>query len=117
MRLDSLLRATDFAGAHVGRYTIAAIVAARALEAAGDLPRALTAARRRAEWNAASNPYLAAQLREEGRLAALTGDREGAIRAYRHYLALRDAAEPVLRAQVAEVRRELRRLEGETVGR
>ena len=67
-------------------------------------------------WNDISNPYLAAQLREEGRLAALTGDREGAIRAYRHYLALRNDPEPAVAAQVAAVRAELRRLEGETVG-
>jgi hypothetical protein len=33
--------------------------------------------------------YLSTFLREEGRLAALTGDTAGAIRAYQHYLALR----------------------------
>jgi hypothetical protein len=115
-RLDSLLRATDYTGAHIGRYTVAGIVAARALEAAGELPRALEAARRRTMWNNVSSPYLAAQLREEGRLAALTGDREGAIRAYRHYLALRDEAESVVAPHVAAVRGELRRLEKETVG-
>ncbi len=115
-RLDSLLRSTDYARTHTGRYTVAAVVAARALEAAGDLPRAVEAARRRQMWNDISNPYLAAQLREEGRLAALTGDREGAIRAYRHYLALRNDPEPAVAAQVAAVRAELRRLEGETVG-
>jgi hypothetical protein len=42
--------------------------------------------------------------------------REGAIRAYRHYLALRTDPEPPVAAQVAAVRAELRRLEGETVG-
>jgi hypothetical protein len=56
------------------------------------------------------------QLREEGRLAALAGDREGAIRAYRHYLALRSEPEPAVRDQVAAVRGELRRLERGTAG-
>jgi serine/threonine-protein kinase len=117
VRLDSLLRATDYSRTHVGRYTVAAVVAARALEATGDLPGALAAARRRHMWNDISSPYLAAQLREEGRLATLTGDREGAIRAYRHYLALRSEPEPAVAAQVAAVRAELRRLERESVGR
>ncbi len=117
VRLDSLLRATDYSRTHVGRYTVAAVVAARALEATGDLPGALAAARRRHMWNDISSPYLAAQLREEGRLAALTGDREGAIRAYRHYLALRAEPEPAVAAQVAAVRAELRRLESASVGR
>ena len=116
VRLDSLLRATDYSRTHVGRYTVAAVVAARALEAAGDVPGALAAARRRHMWNDISSPYLAAQLREEGRLAARTGDREGAIRAYRHYLALRGNPEPSVAEQVAAVRAELRRLERETVG-
>ena len=116
IRLDSLLRATDYSRAHSGRYAVAAVVAARALEASGDLPRALAAARRRHTWNDVSSPYLAAQLREEGRLAALTGDREGAIRAYRHYLALRSEPEPPVAAQVAAVRAELGRLERETAG-
>ena len=117
MRLDSLLRATDYQRAHPGRYAVASVVAARALEASGDLPRALAAARRRHMWNDVSSPYLATQLREEGRLAALTGDHEGAIRAYRHYLALRRKAEPAVAEQVAAVKVELRRLESETVGR
>jgi hypothetical protein len=33
--------------------------------------------------------YLSSFLSEEGRLAALTGDTAGAVRAYRHYLGLR----------------------------
>ena len=50
-------------------------------------------------------------LREEGRLAALTGDRVGADRAYRRYLAIRIDPEPELRAQVAQVRADLAVLE------
>jgi serine/threonine protein kinase len=95
---------------------VLSVVAARALEASGDRSGALAAARRRHLWNDISSPYFAAQLREEARLAALTGDHEGAIRAYRHYLALRSEPEPPVAAQVVAVRAELRRLERETVG-
>lgn len=55
--------------------------------------------------------YLASHLREEGRLAALTGDRDGAIRAYDHYLALRSDPEPALRPVVEAVRAERVKLE------
>jgi hypothetical protein len=55
--------------------------------------------------------YLSTYLREEGRLAARVGDREGAIRAYRHYLALRSNPEPLLRADADRIRGELARLE------
>ena len=50
-------------------------------------------------------------LREEGRLAAKLGDREAAIRAYRHYLMLRSDPEPEIRPEVERVRAELARLE------
>jgi hypothetical protein len=63
--------------------------------------------RRRAVWS----QYLSTQLLEEARLAASTGDRVGAIRAYRHYLALRSEAEPRLKPDVESVRRELGQLE------
>jgi hypothetical protein len=49
--------------------------------------------------------------REEGRLAALTGDTAGAILAYGRYLALRDDAEPRLQPRVRQVRRALAELE------
>jgi hypothetical protein len=52
-------------------------------------------------------PYL---LREAGRLEALTGDTAAAIGAYRHYLVLRTAPEPVLQPEVEGVRRALARL-------
>jgi hypothetical protein len=59
--------------------------------------------------------YLSTYLREEGRLAAITGDRAGAIRAYQHYLALRTNPEPRLRPQVEQVRADLAQLLKERV--
>jgi hypothetical protein len=78
------------------------LVIARLLEAQGDVPRALAAARRRTFGNYPR--YLPSFLREEGRLAALSGDTAGAIAAYRHYLALRSDPEPAVRPQVERVR-------------
>jgi tetratricopeptide (TPR) repeat protein len=74
--------------------------------------RALAAARRRSyDWDAAW--FVATYLRQEGRLAELTGDREGAIAAYSHYLKLREDPEPQLAAQRDSVRAALARLTGE----
>jgi hypothetical protein len=53
---------------------------------------------------------LSTYLREEGRLAALNGDAAGAIKAYQHYLALRTAPEPPLRAERDRVHTTLVRL-------
>jgi serine/threonine-protein kinase len=117
MRLDSVLTGLDYSMQHVHRRAMANLVAARLLERAGDPRRALAAVRRRGDMWTPTHPYLATQLREEGRLAALVGEREQAITAYRHYLALRFDPEPSLRAEVEEVRRELARLEGESAGR
>jgi serine/threonine-protein kinase len=89
----------------------ASLVAARLWQALGNPERALAAARRRMRYWTPT--FLSSYLREEGRLAALTGDRAGAIRAYRHYLALRYNPEPALRPQVDAVRAELARLLGE----
>jgi serine/threonine-protein kinase len=110
--LDSLLDRIDYSDfqLHLGRLTMAAVVSARMHEARGDLAAALRAIRRKREW-LGNSPYLAIQLREEGRLAALAGDTESAIRAYEHYVRLRANAEPRLRPQVDAVRRELARLE------
>jgi hypothetical protein len=116
-RLDSLLRIMDYAAANPGRASLANLVAARLLEKSGDIRGALAAARRRTDAWTQNNPYLGTQLREQGRLAALAGEREEAIRAYRHYLALRTDAEPSVRPQVDAVRRELRQLEKSSAGR
>jgi serine/threonine-protein kinase len=82
---------------------------ARLRERQGDLQAALAAVRRRPYAYHLSD-YLAPHLREEGRLAALTGDTTAAIRAYRHYLALRSEPEPSLRPGVDSVRSELAKL-------
>ena len=82
----------------------------RLWEQSGDSVRALAALRRRVRLVGKPELY-ATYLREEGRLAAATGDRDGARRAYRRYLSLRSDAEPSLQPQVAGVRRELARLE------
>jgi eukaryotic-like serine/threonine-protein kinase len=92
------------------------LVAARLHEQRGDLAAALAALRRR-EFDLDDFPPYVTYLREEGRLAALTRDRAGAIKAYRRYLALRINPEPSLRPQVAQVRADLEALEREPTDR
>jgi hypothetical protein len=94
----------------VGFEDFANIEVARMRERLGDARAALAAVRRRS-YSYHLTDYFAAQLREEARLAALTGDRAGAARAYRHYLALRSDAEPSLRPKLDSVRAELARLD------
>ena len=88
------------------------LVSARLHELQGDRRGALAAVRRR-YYDAGPPVYLSTYLLEEGRLAALTGDRPGAVRAYRHYLALRPNPEPSATAEVDHVRAELASLTGE----
>jgi serine/threonine-protein kinase len=116
---DDLLRSLDSALADpigVSWTSFGNLVAARLHEERGELPAALAALRRRyvgiATW-----PHYVTFLRHEGRLAALTSDRKGAIQAYRHYLALRGEAEPALQPQVREVRAELEALERQVTDR
>ncbi len=85
----------------------ATFIAARLHERRGDPTRALAAVRQRFYH---IPTYLSTQLREEGRLAALSGDREGAIHAYQHYLALHSNPEPAVAPAVAEVRMALVRI-------
>jgi serine/threonine-protein kinase len=89
------------------------LIASRLWEEQGDLPRALAAIRRRI-WDLVVNPYYVTYHREEGRLAALNGDRQGAIRAYRRYLTIRANAEPRLQPQLRQVQSELDGLLRET---
>jgi hypothetical protein len=87
------------------------IIAARLHEALGDTRGALAAIRR--HTSGFQPRFLSTYLREEGRLAALTGDTAAAITAYRHYLALRSDPEPSLRPEADQVRNELAALVAE----
>jgi hypothetical protein len=108
-QLDSALVDVSF----VPFSIIGNLVGARIYEEQGNLPQALALIRRRI-FDLTSSPMYVTYHREEGRLAALNGDREGAIRAYRRYLGLRSGAEPRLQPQVAQVRAELAALERES---
>ena len=89
------------------------LILADLLEAQGDLPGALRVARRRPYHWGQGPAFLSSYLRLEGRLAAQMGDREGAIRAYRHYLVLRSEPNPDFEEDFAQARAELARLVGE----
>jgi tetratricopeptide (TPR) repeat protein len=87
------------------------LVVAHLAELQGDLPLALRAVRRHSGvYGFWPSWHQSTFLREEGRLAALSADTAGAVRAYRHYLALRPDPEPEVRQEVELVRGELARL-------
>ena len=88
------------------------LVVARLLESQSNLPGALAAVRRRV-YGLGMRHYFSTYLRQEGRLATLTGDRAGAMCAYQHYRALRAGPEPPLRAERDSVRAEVARFVGE----
>jgi len=105
-RLDSLLKTGP--GGFV--QDAGNLIVARLKEDQGDVRGALAAVRRRETF--LTRPlYLSTFLREEGRLAALAGENDEAIEAYRHYVTLRAAPEPPLRSEVDYVRDELGKLE------
>lgn len=104
---DSLSRTYIFQVCCGEGITDANLILARLWEQLGDRSNALRAVRRRSGGFLLGPLYLSTFLREEGRLAALTGDTTSAIRAYGHYLALRPDPEPVAQVEVQEVRREL----------
>jgi hypothetical protein len=79
------------------------LVAARLLEANGEIPGALAAVRRR-RFDLVP-VFLSTYLREEGRLAALVGDTAGAMSAYQHYLTLQAHPEPALEPAVEQLAR------------
>jgi len=94
-----------------GHLEYVPIVLARLLESSGDVAGALSAIRRR-PYFIGWQPFLAASLRYEGRLATAVGDRAGAERAYEHYLALRYAPEPAQHPAADSVRATLASLRG-----
>jgi hypothetical protein len=105
---DSLAR-TDVGAAWYGpgRIADANLILAGLWEALDRQDRALAAIRRRTAGFLRGPHYLSAYLREEGRLAAATGDTAGAIGAWQHYLTLRPNPEPVAAAEVDSIRRAL----------
>jgi eukaryotic-like serine/threonine-protein kinase len=117
--LPKLLRQLDSALVNLSFFPLAMVgnlVAARIYEEQGNLPQALALVRRRI-FDLIPAPIYVTYHREEGRLAALNRDREGAIRAYRRYLTLRSGAESRLQPQVAQVRAELEALQRESTDR
>jgi DNA-binding SARP family transcriptional activator/TolB-like protein len=107
---DLLARADSFvAEGCCNINAFADLLVAQLHERAGDVPGALAAVRRQ-RWYYPPE-YLSIALREEGRLATLTGDTVGAIAAYRHYLALRSDPDPELRAEAERIRHDLDGLE------
>ena len=107
-RADSMMRTGPVLAPEI--ETTANLALARLHDAQGNRVAALAATRRRGYLEVESSFLLASYLREEARLAALLNDREGAIRAYRHYLALRSDPEPALRGETVQARAELERL-------
>jgi TolB-like protein len=106
-RLDSLVLARGENGMLLTALVQAAnLELARRWAARGDFARALRALQRRAyfAWDLV---FLSTALRERARIVARAGDRAAAIRAYRHYLALRFDPEPSQRADVEQARAEL----------
>jgi hypothetical protein len=109
-RLDSLLASGPQQSLMPLR--MANLEAARLFERDGRPERALRAVRRRAhQWQDYS--FLSTVTREEGRLAALTGDKAGAIAAYQMYLRFRANPEPRLVPERERIKGELARLLGE----
>jgi serine/threonine-protein kinase len=104
---DSLARSFIFQVCCVAIVSDANLRLAELWERSGNLPNALRALRRGSGKFVGASLFISTFLREEGRVAALAGDTAGAIRAYRHYLALRYDPEPSLRPAVDRVRGEL----------
>jgi tetratricopeptide (TPR) repeat protein len=108
--LDSLvrqgLRDFDIGDGHVHFGLIAL---SRMLAQAGDTTAALAAIRRR-NYFIGWQPFLAASLREEARLAAAAGDTVGQARALEHYLMLRETPARELQPAADSARAELARL-------
>lgn len=113
--LDSMLQVVPASAPSL--VVAAALTLAHLRESRGDYVGARAAIRSRGYGRVGGGgpSFSASCFREEGRLAALTGDRLGAIRSYRMYLALRARPEPALQPAVDQVRSELARLERDSV--
>jgi serine/threonine-protein kinase len=111
LRMDSVVRElplpTGWAQWEPYPAEVQNLMLARMLRRYGEPELALAAARRRQYMFATDWDALPEFLREEGSLAAQLGDTAGAVRAYRHYLALRENPDPLWRAPWDSVRAEL----------
>jgi len=107
--LDSLMKSGPSSNPYI--IFAANMSLARMFERRNDPVHALAVVRRRpyvfGTWGVEG---LSSLLREEGRLAAITGDTAGAIKAYSQYLRLREQPERALEPAVKEVRESLERL-------
>jgi eukaryotic-like serine/threonine-protein kinase len=104
---DSLLRNMSWTGTHPGRMGEVSILVGRLFAQRRDFHRAASAVRRRVDGETDVSPYALAQLRDEGKYLLEAGDREGAVRAFRNYLALRTAPDTGHTVEVETVRRAL----------
>ena len=109
---DSLAREYIFAVCCGERLSDANIQIARLWEREGDPQAALRAIARRSERFRWAPLYMSTLLREEGRLAALTGDTARAVSAWRRYLAFRANPQASLKPGVDSIRMQLAALEG-----
>ncbi len=107
-RADSLLRQGPGNGTGLPYENL---LIGRLFAAVGEPARGLAAVRRGGAFG--NDIMISTYLREAGRLAALTGDRQAAIRAYSRYLELRPDPEPAVKPVVDAVRAELARLVNE----
>jgi serine/threonine-protein kinase len=108
---DSVAREFIFAICCGERLSDANIQIARLWEREGDPHAALRAIARRSDRFSWAPVYMSTFLREEGRLAALTGDTTRAVAAYRRYLAFRHNPQASLKPGVDSIRLELDALE------
>jgi hypothetical protein len=108
---DSVARDLIFVICCGERVSDANIQIARLWEREGDLHAALRAIERRSDRFRWAPLYMSTFLREEGRLAALTGDTARAVDAYRRYLAFRSNPQASLKPGVDSIRQQLLALE------
>jgi hypothetical protein len=111
-RLDAILSLVPDVDTGDAPCLVGNFIVAKWREAQEDLTGALAAVRRVHNHWFTGVRYLSTYLLEEGRLSELVGDREGAIRAYRHYLSLRGDPEPEQVPAMVEVRGRLQSLVG-----
>lgn len=101
----------------LGAQSSELVYLALAYDRVGEPELALRTLRRRSLDHWLGLPRLTQALWLEGRIAVETGDTAAAIRAWRHYLALRLGPDPALRGEVEDVRRALAAIEAKPLAR